>query len=430
MRILYYDCFCGISGDMNLGAMIDLGVDSEYLKRELGKLPMAHEFELQVSKAVKKGIEGTKADVLLKHTHSHDNHGAHSHENHHQHSHEAPHTHQHSHSHEAHVHRNLAMIESMINNSTLSDSVKALSLKIFMEVAIAEAKVHGKPIQEVHFHEVGAVDSIVDIVGAAICYEALGVDRVKSSSVQLGGGFVKCEHGMMPVPAPATAEILKGVPVKIGLVASEMTTPTGAAILKALVHEYTDQLNLNITKIGYGLGTREHEFPNVLRVMLVDTSESIETEKQQIVETNLDDFDPEIWHWVEQKLFDAGALDIWRQNIAMKKGRMGTCLSVLCTKAQQSAIEAVILCETTAIGLRTYEVEKTALERDIVTFGYENETLSVKCVYWQGKPLKYKVEYEDLVLLAKKRGEALITVQKAIYAFLEEQERWKYLSNS
>ncbi len=265
MGILYYDCFCGISGDMNLGAMIDLGVDPEHLKAELQKLPMANEFELKISRQQKKGIEGTKADVVLKHSHHH-----HSHENeHHHHGTEEGHSHGHGEGHH-HDHRNLAKIEGIIMGSVLSDKVKALSMKIFMEVAVAEAKVHGKPIDQVHFHEVGAVDSIVDIVGAAICYEALGVDGVISSSVELGGGFVKCDHGMMPVPAPATAEILKGIPVRMGLTKSEMTTPTGAAILKALVSEYNDQMSMNIVKIGYGLGNRDHEFPNVLRAMILE----------------------------------------------------------------------------------------------------------------------------------------------------------------
>lgn len=270
MGILYYDCFCGISGDMNLGAMIDLGVDPDFLIEELKKLPMAQEFELKITRQQKKGIEGTKVDVVLKgHGHHHHGHG----EGHHHHGHEG---HHHAHEgHHHHEHRNLAIIEGMIMGSALSDNVKALSMKIFMEVAVAEAKVHGKPIEEVHFHEVGAVDSIVDIVGAAICYEALGVEKVIASPVELGGGFVKCDHGMMPVPAPATAEILKGVPVRMGLTKSEMTTPTGAAILKALVGEYNDQMTMNIVKIGYGLGTRDHEFPNVLRAMILESDKGL-----------------------------------------------------------------------------------------------------------------------------------------------------------
>lgn len=285
MGILYYDCFCGISGDMNLGAMIDLGVDPNFLIEELKKLPMAQEFELKITRQQKKGIEGTKVDVILKgqggghHHHGDEHHGEHHHHHHsHEEGHHHHHEHEHHHKHEGHhhhEHRNLAIIEGMIMGSHLSDRVKALSMKIFMEVAVAEAKVHGKPIEEVHFHEVGAVDSIVDIVGAAICYEALGVEKVIASSVELGGGFVKCDHGMMPVPAPATAEILKGVPVRMGLTKSEMTTPTGAAILKALVTEYKDQLTVNIEKIGYGLGTRDHEFPNVLRAMILESDKGL-----------------------------------------------------------------------------------------------------------------------------------------------------------
>lgn len=276
MGILYYDCFCGISGDMNLGAMIDLGVNSDLLIEELKKLPMAHEFELKITRQQKKGIEGTKVDVVLK---GHEGHGHHHHgdgHHHHDHSHGHEEHHHHAHGgHHHHEHRNLAVIEGMIMGSTLSDSVKALSMKIFMEVAAAEAKVHGKPIEEVHFHEVGAVDSIVDIVGAAICYEALGVEKVIASPVEIGGGFVKCDHGMMPVPAPATAEILKGVPVRMGLTKSEMTTPTGAAILKALVSEYKDQMTMNIVRIGYGLGSRDHEFPNVLRAMILESDSGL-----------------------------------------------------------------------------------------------------------------------------------------------------------
>lgn len=305
MKILYYDCFCGISGDMNLGAMLDLGVSETYLREELAKLPMADEFELEVFRAQKKGIEGTKVNVLLRgakghdheghhhhgHEHKHDHehhhhhgdhkHEAHAHEHHHEghhHGHEH-HEHKHDHSHHQHGehhhhdHRNLSSIEGIIDQSQLSDRVKTLSKKIFMEVAQAEAKVHGKDIQEVHFHEVGAVDSIVDIVGAAICFDALGVDQVISSSVELGGGFVKCDHGMMPVPAPATAEILKGIPVKTGLVNKEMTTPTGAAIIKALAESFSDQMSMKMVRIGYGLGTRDLEFPNVLRVMLLESAD-------------------------------------------------------------------------------------------------------------------------------------------------------------
>jgi pyridinium-3,5-bisthiocarboxylic acid mononucleotide nickel chelatase len=299
MNTLYYDCFSGISGDMNLGAMIDLGVDKDYLIQELSKLKLHEEFELKITRDSRKGISGTKVDVVLKHEHDHDeehnreesqchphgdndhcqaeehphdhNHGEGHHHNMEGHQHEHEHLHKHSHKeNHHHEHRNFKDIESLINSSELSDEVKRLSLNIFMRVAIAEAKVHGKAIEEVHFHEVGATDSIVDIVGAAICAEYLKVDRVMCSSVELGSGFVRCAHGLIPVPAPATVEILRGIPVKAGVVPKETTTPTGAAILAELVDEFTDKKNFIIDKIGYGIGNRDTEIPNVLRVFLAD----------------------------------------------------------------------------------------------------------------------------------------------------------------
>lgn len=300
MKVLYYDCFAGISGDMNLGAMVDIGVDKVYLINQLSKLKLNNEFEVKVGRDSRKGIEGTKVDVILKHRdeiccdaenhshevehknehehvhqhdqeheHHHHHHDDHSHEHTHEHSHCHSHHHEHNHSHEGeHVHRNLQHIENIINSSELNDNVKKISLDMFRKVAEAEAKVHGKPLYEVHFHEVGAVDSIVDIVGAAICLDYLKVDKVMASSVELGGGFVKCAHGLIPVPAPATVEILKGVPVKTGIVPFETTTPTGAAIIASSVEEFSDMKEFVIEKVGYGVGGRDTEIPNVLRVYL------------------------------------------------------------------------------------------------------------------------------------------------------------------
>jgi pyridinium-3,5-bisthiocarboxylic acid mononucleotide nickel chelatase len=282
MNVLYYDCFSGISGDMNLGAMIDLGVDKDYLIKELSKLKLQDEFELRITSDSRKGISGTKVDVILNHDYHEKVHedtlhkDAHENEHHHDHNHshnEHGHSHEHFHKHNHdesnhHHHRNLKDIENLINSSELSEDVKKLSINIFMRVAVAEAKVHGKTIEEVHFHEVGATDSIVDIVGAAICRIYLKVDRVMCSSVELGSGFVRCAHGLIPVPAPATVEILKGIPVKSGIVPKETTTPTGAAILAELVDEFTDRKNFVINKIGYGIGNRDTEIPNVLRVFL------------------------------------------------------------------------------------------------------------------------------------------------------------------
>ena len=227
MKVLYYDCFCGISGDMNLGALLDLGVDQEYVRQELSKLNLDAEYELQIKKDIKKGINGTRVDVILKnekechkrdHTHNH-SHGHHHHQVDEEQSFPAVHI-EHTH----HEHRNLKDIENIINTSNLKDRVKQLSLNMFMKVAEAEAKVHGKSLYEVHFHEVGATDSIIDIVGAAVCLDYLKVDKVMASSVQVGGGFVKCAHGIIPIPAPATVEILLGVPMKSGIVPFETTT--------------------------------------------------------------------------------------------------------------------------------------------------------------------------------------------------------------
>lgn len=279
MRILYYDCFCGISGDMNLAALIDLGVPKEYLMQELSKMKLDSEYKLIIDTSVKHGITGTRVDVILNNELSHDTHvseqALHGHNNDHTH-HHGEHIHDHEHSHKEHVHhhehkhhhRNLKDIEEIINSSDLSDKVKKLSLDMFMKVAEAEAKVHGKELYEVHFHEVGAIDSIVDIVGAAICLDYLKVDKIIASPVQVGGGFVKCAHGLMPVPAPATVEILKNIPISVGIVQFETTTPTGAAILAANAHEFTSKIDFSIKKVAYGIGHRDLEIPNVLRVYL------------------------------------------------------------------------------------------------------------------------------------------------------------------
>lgn len=256
MKILYYDCFAGISGDMNLGAMIDIGVDRNFLIKELSKLKLDSEFQIKIQRENRKGIEGTKVDVILKHNNETCCHESHNDED-----------HKHVDHHHA-DHKNLEIIENIINSSELNDNVKKISLNIFKKVAEAESKVHGKPLNEVHFHEVGAIDSIVDIVGAAICLDYLKVDKIMASSVELGGGFIKCAHGIFPAPAPATVEILKGVPIKAGTVPFETTTPTGAAILVSSVDEFSNIKEFIIEKIGYGVGSRDTDIPNVLRVYL------------------------------------------------------------------------------------------------------------------------------------------------------------------
>jgi uncharacterized protein (TIGR00299 family) protein len=447
MKVLYYDCFCGISGDMHLGALLDLGVDKEYLTQELSKLNLNGEYELQIKKDIKKGISGTKVNVILKkqqdhkhvhshgeceHVHSHGEHEhAHSHGEHeHVHSHDE---HEHAHMQEEtqsqhlhaehiehhHAHRNLKDIENIINISSLSDRVKERSLHMFMKVAEAEAKVHGKSLYEVHFHEVGATDSIVDIVGAAVCLEYLKVDKIMASSVQVGGGFVNCAHGIIPIPAPATVEILQGIPIRSGIVPFETTTPTGAAILAANVEVFTDKINFSIKKIGYGIGHRDLDIPNVLRVYLGGEESSEEREDQYILETNIDDMNPELYGYIEEKLFEQGALDVFKTAIWMKKGRTAIKLSILVTEKREKDVLGVIFRETTSIGIRKYKVEKIMLPRDFVQVKTLYGDVTVKNAYYEGEKVKCKPEYEDCKKIANEKNIPIARVYREVYKRLE-----------
>ena len=412
MKILYYDCFSGISGDMNLGALIDLGIDERYLIDELSKLNL-NGYEMKVSKGIRKGIEGTKVDVVLQehnHEHIHD---------------ENEHGHFHGHmsdNHSHHEHRNLKDIEKIIDCSELSFKVKELSKRMFMRVAQAEAKVHGKTLYDVHFHEVGAVDSIVDIVGAAICITHLNVDKIMSSSIELGGGFVKCAHGIIPVPAPATVEILKGIPVKLGAVPFETTTPTGAAILAVNVCEFKDNNNFIVNKIGYGIGNRDTEIPNVLRVMLVEENnlsnihevENVDSVTQEIVECNIDDMNPELYEYIIDKLFNEGALDVYLTPIIMKKGRPSVKVSVLCSSAKLDKIKELLFKQTTTFGVRSFKVDKTMLQREFIKLNTSYGEITVKEAYYKGEKIKSKLEYEECKKIAQSMGIPISEVYKKL----------------
>ncbi len=383
MRILYYDCFAGISGDMNLGAMIDLGVDPDYLIAELQKLNIEG-FHLEIQKDIRRGISGTKATVVIENP-------------------------------ENEKHRHLRHVEELVNQSSLSTEVKSLSLKIFDLIAVAEGKVHNISKERVHFHEVGALDSIADIVGAAICLDYLKVDKVMSSSIQLGGGMVKCAHGIMPVPAPATALIVQNVPVKTGLVQHEATTPTGAAILVATVDEFTEQTDFQIRKTAYGIGQRDvSEVPNVLRVYLsdsVDSADQISMEPAWMLECNIDDMNPEWYDHLFGKLFEAGASDVFITPIIMKKSRPANKLSVLCSKTKVAEMKSIIFRNSTTIGLREYPVTKTVLDRQEKEIETELGKIRIKCSYFQGKEIRFKAEFEDLKKLANDHGLSLNEVE-------------------
>jgi len=411
MKILYYDLFCGISGDMNMGALVDLGVDFEALKEELKKLKIDEEFDLVMTRGMKHGISGSKVDVVLYNQEGHEE--DHNHHGHHHH--EKPQAKVHHHHH--HDHRNFATIREMIENSDLSDRVKTLSVEIFRLIAVAEGKVHNKAMEEVHFHEVGATDSIVDIVGATICLEALNVDKVMASSVQVGGGFVKCAHGKMPVPAPATAEILAGVPLNYNLVPFETTTPTGAAILKATVSEFTDHKSFTITRVGYGLGNKDFDIPNMTRVYLGEIDEAtndLVVEQQYLMECNIDDMSGERYTYVEKVLFEAGALDVFKTPIIMKKGRPATMLSLIFKDEDRHVLQSIVLKETTTAGLRERAITKYMMQRDFQLIETKYGEVKVKHLYLKGERVKSKPEYEDCARLAEVNGLSIGDIYKEV----------------
>jgi hypothetical protein len=388
MSVLYYDCFAGISGDMNLGALIDLGVDLEYLKKELLKLPV-HGYELKAEKDIRKGISGSHVVVTIDEKHS-----AH---------HESLHHHDHS---THHHHNSFLQIREMILSSALNDNVKQLSIKIFTIIAEAEAKIHSKAIDDVHFHEVGAIDSIVDIVGAAICLDFMKPDRILCSTIELGGGFVQCAHGTYPVPAPATAEIIKNIPVRKGSVDYEATTPTGAAILAASVVQFTDHTEFKILKTGYGIGNKDASIPNVLRVFLCEslTADETETVPGVIVECNIDDMNPEFYDYIIDSLFSAGAKDVFITPIIMKKSRPGVKLSVLCTPEDENRVNEVLFRETSTLGVRKYNIDKTMLDRKTEQVETKFGVVRVKSAFFQGVCIKSKPEYEDCIKIARSSG--------------------------
>jgi pyridinium-3,5-bisthiocarboxylic acid mononucleotide nickel chelatase len=387
MKVLYYDCFSGISGDMNLGAMIDLGIEKEYLVAELNKLHLKG-WELITEKDQRHGIHGTK--VIVRQTR-----------------------------HE-HAHRHLSDIEKIVSASELDNRTKELSMKIFMKVALAEASVHRIPIEKVHFHEVGAIDSIIDVVGAAICYHALNVDAVHVSPVELGGGFVKCDHGKLPVPAPATAEIIQGIPVKKNGVDFEATTPTGAAIIAALGTEFGQESSIKIEKTGYGIGHKEHpDVPNLLRVFTGEVTASAGSGHTAVLlECNIDDMNPEFYELIFERLFNAGASDVYLSNIIMKKGRPGIVLNVICETGKADVLKGIIFSETTTLGIRTILFRKDTLARKFEKINTVYGDVTVKRSFYNDTEVSFKPEYDDCRRIAADKGIPVKEVYNTILALL------------
>ena len=397
MRILYYDCFAGISGDMNLGAMIDLGVDKDFIISELAKLNLSG-YTIEVCRDRRHHIEGTRVNVIL--TDKQDKH----------------------------PHRNLKDIEHIIDSSSLNEKVKTTSKTMFQKLAEAESKIHGMPIEKIHFHEVGAVDSIVDIVGSSICYDFLKIEKVICSPVELGGGFVQCKHGTLPIPAPATVEILKGVPVKTGTVQSETTTPTGAAILATLVNEFTDKTDFTINKIGYGIGSKEMDIPNILRVCIGEDVEAssygtdVEKETAVVIECNIDDMNPELYEHVMINLFNKGAFDTYLSSIIMKKSRPGIILSVLCNPSKEKEIIETLFKETTTLGVRKYNVDKFNLKRKFKKIKTRFGKITVKTAYYNDKILRAKPEYEECKRIAKEKNVSIQEIYNEVSNLIKSDD--------
>ena len=379
LNAIYLDCFAGISGNMFLGACLQLGVPVAHLTAELEKLPFDDHWSPVVDDVSKNGIAAVHLDVDLHEHHDHD--------------------------HEHHHHRSMSDIRSIIERSTLALEIKKLALLIFEKLAAAEGKVHNTPPEDVHFHEVGAVDSIIDIVGAAICIDYLNIDRVFVSKINVGSGFVRCAHGLMPVPAPATAELLSGFPTYRSGVEKELTTPTGAAIVAALAEHSIDlPENFSVEKIGYGAGTFDLEIPNVLRIYY-GASDGRKARKFFKLETNIDDMNPQIYGWLYDRLLAAGAVDVWTTPIYMKKNRPAHALTVLVDEEHKTDCAKIIFEETTTLGLRVIAVDdRIEAERRLAKIETTYGEVSCKVSAFDGKIVSITPEYEDCKKLASEKN--------------------------
>ena len=402
MKAIYLDCVSGISGNMFLGACLQAGVPAYYLEQELKKISLEDFYEVQISEVNKNGISAVYVNVEVEdHHHEHNHNHSHEHED---------------HNHEDHHHRNMSDIRKIINDSSLSEKVKDTSLEIFERLAIAEGKVHNKPADEVNFHEVGAVDSIIDIIGCAICLDYLDVEKIFVSKINVGSGFVNCAHGLMPVPAPATAELLKSFVTYHNDIEKELTTPTGAAIISSLA-EYSDNhpVDLTIEKIAYGAGTHDLKIPNVLRIYLGDYKGQ-KDRQLYMLEANIDDMNPQIYSYLYEKLLDKGALDVWTTPIYMKKNRPAQMLTVLVDEAHEKICTKIIFEETTTIGLRVINVDRRIeavrrISRVETSFG----EVRCKVSAYDGKIISITPEYEDCKKLAQSHKVPLkAVIQEAI----------------
>lgn len=372
MKIAYFDCFAGASGDMILGSLIDAGLGLEQLRSELAKLHLTH-YDLESRKVTKRGIGGSQVTVRIDEDHHH------------------------------HHHRGIHDIEKIIENSELDECVKRRSIEIFTRLAEAEARVHRTTVEHIHFHEVGAMDAIVDVIGSVAGLSALGVEKIYCSPLHVGTGTVQCAHGTLPVPAPATAELIKGKPVYSTGVEGELLTPTGAAIVTTLSCDFGPMPLMTVEKVGYGAGTSEPTIPNLLRLIIGESSEELQgydLERVAVAETNIDDMNPQIYDYMIQKMLDMGALDVFLVPMQMKKNRPGTLLTTICTPERIGEFSDFLLKETTTIGLRWRIDNRVKAHRSIKEVQTEYGPVKIKVAEVNGSTINTTPEYEDCKRLA------------------------------
>ena len=455
MRIAYLECFSGISGDMFLGALLDAGVPPELFIKTVEALGV--DARLEISRVDRSGISATKLDVIAagekelpreefwdkdaeaahshsyshNHQHSHDHeHSAHSHSHDHSHSHGEGHSHSHSHEHKhehshSHSHRGLKEIRQIISKANISQSAKDRAIRIFEALGAAEAKVHNSDIEKIHFHEVGAIDAIVDIVCASVGSDALGVDEWICSPLNVGGGTVVCAHGTFPIPAPATLELLKKAPVYSGEIQKELVTPTGAAIVSVLASKFSQFPTMKAEKIAYGAGTRNFKnYPNVVRLTVGETVTQLESpfpvEEITVLEANIDDMSPQVFGYVMEHALASGALDAFGIPVQMKKSRPGMLLTVLCRNEDSQRLTKLILAETTTLGVRIRKETRAALARRHMSVNTKWGEVRMKLANLNGSISNYAPEYEDCSRIAKEQKVPLKTVmQEAIKVYLE-----------
>ncbi|HVI09852.1 MAG TPA: nickel pincer cofactor biosynthesis protein LarC [Candidatus Binatia bacterium] len=434
MRIAYLECFSGVSGDMFLGALIDAGVPAALLEQTVAALNIGA--RLEVSRVSRSGISATKVDVWVdgekdmpreeywqkQEAKPH----AHAHEHHREHDHEHDHAHAHDHAHDYDHGRGLKEILQIISAASISESAKKTAITIFEHLGAAEAKIHSTNLENVHFHEVGAVDAMVDIVCAAVGAEALQVDRIVCSALNVGGGTVKCAHGAFPVPAPATVELLRHAPVYSSGVQAELVTPTGAAIVKTLASGFTQFPEMKIEHSGYGAGSRDFPgHPNVLRLIVGDASSPTlaahtASETITVLEANLDDLNPQVFGYVLDRLLQEGALDVFGIPVQMKKSRPGMLLTILCKPEDAGKLTKLIFTETSTLGVRRRDETRQALARRWEKVGTPWGEVRIKIASMNGTVTNYAPEYEDCRRIAAEHRVPLKTVmQEAGRLFLE-----------